>query len=59
MYFDNFRGFNLPFSCIFKICIYMILFAVRETCLVLFPYNAQNEDELSLQDGQIINIVSR
>jgi len=37
----------------------MILFAVRETCLVLFPYNAQNEDELSLQDGQIINIVSR
>jgi len=32
---------------------------VKETCLVLFPYNAQNEDELSLQDGQIINIVSR
>jgi len=32
---------------------------VKEQCLVLFPYQAQNEDELTLEEGQVINIVTR
>uniref|UniRef100_A0A3Q3H0K3 Osteoclast-stimulating factor 1 n=1 Tax=Kryptolebias marmoratus TaxID=37003 RepID=A0A3Q3H0K3_KRYMA len=32
---------------------------VREQCKVLFPYEAQNEDELSLKEGDIINIVTK
>uniref|UniRef100_A0A1A7X998 Osteoclast-stimulating factor 1 n=1 Tax=Iconisemion striatum TaxID=60296 RepID=A0A1A7X998_9TELE len=32
---------------------------VREQCKVLFPYEAQNEDELTLREGEIINIVTK
>ncbi|XP_070709182.1 SH3 domain-containing kinase-binding protein 1 [Pempheris klunzingeri] len=32
---------------------------VREHCKVLFPYEAQNEDELSLKEGEIINIITK
>uniref|UniRef100_A0A3B5MGV0 Osteoclast-stimulating factor 1 n=1 Tax=Xiphophorus couchianus TaxID=32473 RepID=A0A3B5MGV0_9TELE len=32
---------------------------VREQCKVLFPYEAQNEDELTLKDGDIINIITK
>jgi hypothetical protein len=32
---------------------------VKEQCLVLFPYTAQNEDELSLEEGQLITIITR
>ena len=32
---------------------------MKEQCVVLFPYNAVNDDELSLEEGQIINIVSK
>ncbi|KAL6097577.1 sh3kbp1 [Pungitius sinensis] len=31
----------------------------REVCKVLFPYEAQNEDELSLKEGEIINIITK
>ncbi|XP_034002975.1 SH3 domain-containing kinase-binding protein 1 isoform X2 [Trematomus bernacchii] len=31
----------------------------RELCKVLFPYEGQNEDELSLKEGEIINIVTK
>ncbi|XP_075936391.1 SH3 domain-containing kinase-binding protein 1 isoform X3 [Anarhichas minor] len=31
----------------------------RELCKVLFPYEGQNEDELSLKEGEIINIISK
>ncbi|CAK6968589.1 SH3 domain-containing kinase-binding protein 1 [Scomber scombrus] len=31
----------------------------RELCKVLFPYEAQNEDELSLKEGEIINIITK
>ena len=27
--------------------------------MVLFPYTAQNEDELSLQEGQLITIITK
>ncbi|XP_063768837.1 SH3 domain-containing kinase-binding protein 1 isoform X8 [Eleginops maclovinus] len=30
-----------------------------ELCKVLFPYEAQNEDELSLKEGEIINIITK
>ena len=30
---------------------------VKEQCLVLFPYTAQNEDELTLEEGQTILII--
>merc|ERR550539_1848599 len=32
---------------------------VKEQCMVLFPYTAQNEDELSLQEGQLITIITK
>uniref|UniRef100_A0A3Q2Q990 SH3 domain-containing kinase-binding protein 1 n=1 Tax=Fundulus heteroclitus TaxID=8078 RepID=A0A3Q2Q990_FUNHE len=32
---------------------------VREQCKVLFPYEAQNEDELTLKEGDIINILTK
>nr|XP_054607011.1 SH3 domain-containing kinase-binding protein 1 isoform X1 [Nothobranchius furzeri] len=32
---------------------------VREQCKVLFPYEAQNEDELTLKEGEIINIITK
>nr|XP_046148705.1 SH3 domain-containing kinase-binding protein 1 isoform X2 [Oncorhynchus gorbuscha] len=31
----------------------------RELCKVIFPYDAQNEDELSIKDGEIISIINR
>ncbi|XP_028288637.1 SH3 domain-containing kinase-binding protein 1 isoform X2 [Parambassis ranga] len=31
----------------------------REQCKVLFPYEAQNEDELSLKEGDIISIITK
>uniref|UniRef100_A0A8C7WYN4 Osteoclast-stimulating factor 1 n=1 Tax=Oryzias sinensis TaxID=183150 RepID=A0A8C7WYN4_9TELE len=31
----------------------------REQCKVLFPYEAQNEDELTLKEGDIINIITK
>ena len=37
----------------------MFDFSVKEQCVVLFPYVAVNDDELSLQEGEIITIVSK
>uniref|UniRef100_A0A668A8Y0 Osteoclast-stimulating factor 1 n=1 Tax=Myripristis murdjan TaxID=586833 RepID=A0A668A8Y0_9TELE len=31
----------------------------RELCKVLFPYEAQNEDELSIKEGDILTIISK
>lgn len=31
----------------------------REQCKVLFPYEAQNEDELTIKEGDIINIITK
>ncbi|XP_077480949.1 SH3 domain-containing kinase-binding protein 1 [Stigmatopora argus] len=31
----------------------------REACKVLFPYEAQNEDELTIKEGEIITIVTK
>ncbi|XP_074549578.1 SH3 domain-containing kinase-binding protein 1 isoform X4 [Halichoeres trimaculatus] len=31
----------------------------REQCKVLFPYEAQNEDELSLKEGEIVSIITK
>ena len=33
--------------------------SVKEQCMVLFPYVAQNEDELSLAEGQLITIITK
>merc|ERR1719220_747123 len=32
---------------------------VKEQCLVLFPYTAQNEDELTLNEGQMITVITK
>uniref|UniRef100_A0A8C9R5Y5 Osteoclast-stimulating factor 1 n=1 Tax=Scleropages formosus TaxID=113540 RepID=A0A8C9R5Y5_SCLFO len=32
---------------------------VKELCKVLFPYEAQNEDELSIKEGEIVTIISK
>lgn len=32
---------------------------VREQCRVLFPYDAQNEDELNLREGDIVTIITK
>ena len=34
-------------------------FPVKEQCLVLFPYTALNEDELTLTEGQTVTIISK
>uniref|UniRef100_A0A4W5MNZ6 Osteoclast-stimulating factor 1 n=1 Tax=Hucho hucho TaxID=62062 RepID=A0A4W5MNZ6_9TELE len=31
----------------------------RELCKVIFPYNAHNEDELSIKEGEIVTIINR
>ncbi|XP_019897501.1 SH3 domain-containing kinase-binding protein 1 isoform X3 [Esox lucius] len=31
----------------------------RELCKVIFPYDAQNEDELSIKEGDIVTIINR
>ncbi|XP_034428868.1 SH3 domain-containing kinase-binding protein 1 isoform X3 [Hippoglossus hippoglossus] len=31
----------------------------REQCKVLFPYDGQNEDELSIKEGEIVNIITK
>ncbi|XP_060949634.1 SH3 domain-containing kinase-binding protein 1 [Limanda limanda] len=31
----------------------------REQCKVLFPYEGQNEDELSIKEGEIVNIITK
>ncbi|TTX55687.1 SH3 domain-containing kinase-binding protein 1 [Bagarius yarrelli] len=36
-----------------------VLLTVKEFCKVLFPYDAQNEDELSIKEGDIVSIVSK
>ena len=32
---------------------------MKEQCIVLFPYNAVNDDELTLEEGQMVAIVSK
>ena len=32
---------------------------MKEQCVVLFPYNAVNDDELTLEEGQMVTIVSK
>ena len=36
-----------------------IFLSVKDQCIVLFPYTAQNEDELSLLEGQVRLVCSR
>ena len=38
---------------------FCIFFSVKEQCVVLFPYTALNEDELSLAEGQIVSILTK
>lgn len=33
--------------------------SVKEMCRVLFPYEAANEDELTLKEGDLITLLSR
>ncbi|KAM9826890.1 SH3 domain-containing kinase-binding protein 1 [Neosynchiropus ocellatus] len=39
-------------------CVF-VLIPGRELCKVLFPYEAQNEDELSIKEGEIIAIITK
>jgi SH3 domain-containing kinase-binding protein 1 len=33
--------------------------SVKEMCRVLFPYEAANDDELTLKEGELITLISR
>ena len=33
--------------------------SVKEQCVVVYPYQAINDDELSLAEGQLVNVVSK
>ena len=33
--------------------------SVKEQCVVVYPYQAINDDELSLAEGQVVTIVSK
>ena len=37
----------------------MYLFSDEEQCVVLFPYTAHHEDELTLAEGQIVSIITK
>ena len=37
----------------------LVLLSVKEQCVVVYPYQAINDDELSLAEGQIVTVVSR
>lgn len=32
---------------------------VKEYCKVIFPYEAQNEDELTIKEGDIVTLVNK
>lgn len=38
---------------------YLCTFIVREKALVIYPYDALNEDELTLKEGDIISVISK
>uniref|UniRef100_A0A674D6B8 Osteoclast-stimulating factor 1 n=1 Tax=Salmo trutta TaxID=8032 RepID=A0A674D6B8_SALTR len=40
-------------------CLYSDWFPGRELCKVIFPYDANNEDELSMKEGEIVTIINR
>ena len=33
--------------------------SVKEQCVVVYPYQAINDDELSLAEGQVVTVVSK
>lgn len=37
----------------------MVSISVKEQCIVLFPYNSVNDDELTLEEGQVVTIISK
>lgn len=36
-----------------------VLLSVKEYCKVIFPYEAQNEDELTIKEGDIVTLVNK
>lgn len=62
-------GFKLRRSCHAKCCKssvqtscvieFVCSMSVKEMCRVLFPYEAANEDELTLKEGDLITLLSR
>uniref|UniRef100_A0A3Q3W086 Osteoclast-stimulating factor 1 n=1 Tax=Mola mola TaxID=94237 RepID=A0A3Q3W086_MOLML len=51
---DKVRRFSVSLLSDFRVPL-----AGREQCKVLFPYEAQNEDELSIKEGDIVNIITK
>ena len=38
---------------------FLLFIIVKEQCVVLFPYTALNDDELSLAEGQIVSVITK
>ena len=55
----------LPCKVLQKCCLgqlfdcFMCSMSVKEMCRVLFPYEAANDDELTLKEGDLITLLSR
>ena len=37
----------------------LLVLSVKEQCVVVYPYQAINDDELSLAEGQLVTVVSK
>jgi len=36
-----------------------ILLSAKEYCKVIFPYEAQNDDELTIREGDVVTLISK
>ena len=55
------RSLLLQYLYIFSVSDYTVICfpTVREIARVMFPYNAEHEDELELQEGDIITVLCK
>lgn len=37
----------------------MFFLSAKEYCKVIFPYEAQNDDELTIREGDVVTLISK
>lgn len=38
---------------------WMFFLSAKEYCKVIFPYEAQNDDELTIREGDVVTLISK
>lgn len=46
------------FTCVVALC-YSVLFTVKEYCKATYFYEATNQDELDIKEGDVIHLLSK